>query len=324
MSPTVSVVIATYNYGRFLAGAVDSVLGQTRPALEVLVIDDGSTDDTASVMRRYQSELCVRYQRGANRGPAAARNTGIRLARGDLVAFLDADDQWLPAKLERQVPLFEAAPAVGVVYARRRLVNEAGQPLAYTQPDLHRGHVLEPLFLNNFLCLSSAVVRRNALERSGLFDERIKLASSEDYDLWLRLARDVRFDYVDEPLVLYRTGRGPDARRTEARLAVALAVMRRFLDEGGGRQWLEPTVVRRAWAETYAHMGLIVRERSRLAALGWYGKALAAAPEHGTAWKGLASALLPEAARRCLRRVLGRPVDWSAAAAAPVRPPRWR
>src|SRR5262249_53446726 len=112
------------------------------------------------------------------------------------------------------------------------------------------------------------------------------------------------------PLVLYRTGRSPDAGRAETRLATVLDVMGRFLDEGGGRQRLAPALVRRAWAETYAHLGLAVRGRSPLAALGWDGKALAAAPRHGLAWKGLVSAALPEAVRRCLRVALGRPADW--------------
>jgi len=311
MSPAVSAVIATYNHGRFLAGAVDSVLQQTFRDVEAIVVDDGSSDDTPRVMRRYRADPRVHYHREENRGPAAARNTGIRMARAPLVAFLDADDLWLPAKLEQQVRLFAAEPAPAVVYARRLLVDEAGRPLDYDQPALRRGDVLRELFLTNFICLSSAVARRAALERAGLFDEQIKLASSEDYDLWLRLARDHAFDYVDKPLVLYRTGRAPAACRSEARLWTALAVMRRFLDDKGGRQRLGGRLVRRAWAETYAHLGLFVRSRSRVGALGCYGKALAAAPGYVPAWKGLVSTLLPEAARRCLRRALGRPVDWA-------------
>jgi len=311
VTPAVSTVLATYNHGRFLAGAVNSVLGQTLPDVEVIVVDDGSTDDTPEVMRRYRGDTRVRYHRGDNRGPAAARNTGIRLARAPLVAFLDADDLWLPAKLERQVRLFAVNPALAVVYSRRLLQDQAGRHLAYEQPALYRGDVLQQLFLTNFICLSSAVVRRDALARSGLFDERIKRASSEDYDLWLRLARDHPFDYVDEPQVLYRTSRGSEAHRCEARLRTALAVMRRFLKENGGRQRLDPAVVRQAYAETYAHLGLFVRGRSRMAAVGCYGKSLAAAPGYFLAWKGLASTLLPEVFRRFLRRALGRPADWA-------------
>ena len=310
MRPAVSAVIATYNCGRFLAAAVDSVLSQTMRELEAIVVDDGSSDDTPHVMQRYRHEPRVRYHRGENRGPAAARNIGIHMARAQWVAFLDADDVWLPEKLERQIALFTADPALAVAYARRLRMDDQGRHLETEQPPLYRGNVLQPLFLNNFICLSSAVVRRVALDRSGLFDERITRPSCEDFGLWLRLARDHRFDYVDEPLVLYRTGCGHNALRAEARLRTALMVMRRFLDEEGGRQYLDPALVHRAWAETYSHLGLFVRERSPLAAMGCFCKSLAAAPGYGLAWKGLASALLPEMARRCLRRCLGRPAVW--------------
>ena len=307
MNPVVSVVTATYNCARFLARAVDSVLAQTLREVELIVVDDGSTDATPAIMRRYRDDPRVCHSRQENRGPAAARNSGIRRARAPLVAFLDADDVWLPEKLERQVPRFAADPNVAVVYARRLRIDEEGCPLSAEQPSLCRGDVLRPLFLKNFICLSSAVVRREALDWSGLFDERILRPSCEDYDLWLRLARDYRFDYVDEPLVLYRTACALDASRAEARLRTAMAVMSRFLDDKGTRYRLGPATVRRAWAETYAHLGLFVRERSRLAALGCFCKSLAAAPGYALAWKGGLTTLLPEMARRGLRRALGRP-----------------
>jgi glycosyltransferase involved in cell wall biosynthesis len=307
MNPVVSVVIATYNCGRFLASAVDSVLAQTLHEVEVIVVDDGSTDDTAEIMRPYVHHSRVRFFRQENRGPAAARNRGIQRACAPLVAFLDADDVWLPEKLECQVPRFAADPMIAVVYSRRLRIDEKGHVLNTEQPPLYRGDILRPLFLNNFICLSSTVVRREALDRSGLFNERIRRPSCEDYDLWLRLALNYRFDYVDEPHVLYRTACTHNASRSEARLRTAMTVMRRFLHDEGARHHLGSATVRRAWAETYAHLGLFVRERSRLAALGCYWKSLAAVPGYAPAWKGAVSALLPERARRRLRRALRRP-----------------
>jgi glycosyltransferase involved in cell wall biosynthesis len=298
VNPDVSVVIATYNQARFLPAALDSALGQTLCDLEVIVVDDGSTDETPLVLQRYSRESRVRVEHIANSGPAAARNRGLRWARAPLVAFLDSDDVWLPEKLERQVVLFASHPAPAVVYARRKLLDAAGNVRPYKAPPLFRGEVLPQLFLTNFICLSSAVVRRDALERCGGFDERIRSASCEDYQLWLRLARDYPFDYVDESLVLYRSEGKPAAARSEARLRTALTVMRRFLNESGGREQLPSRLVRRAWAETYAHLGHFVRERSRLAALGCYGRALAVAPGYGRAWRGLAGTLLPEPVRR--------------------------
>src|SRR5262249_54205625 len=113
MNPAVSVVVATYNYGRFLAGALNSALSQTLTNLEIIVVDDGSTDETSEVIRPYLNEPRIKYERTEHVGQPAAKNHGIRLSRAPLVAFLDADDLWLPRKLERQAALFQADPELG-------------------------------------------------------------------------------------------------------------------------------------------------------------------------------------------------------------------
>src|SRR5262249_50775349 len=186
MKPAVSVVIATYNYGRYLAGALDSVLGQTFADLEVIVVDDGSSDDTAHVVSPYLLDPRVAYHRLDHRGQPAAKNFGIRLAHAPLIAFLDADDLWVPTKHEKQLALFESDAALGVVYSRRLLIDAEGRQLAYRQPVLYRGRVLEPMFRDNFVCFSSVVLRRAVFDEVGLFDEQLPLAI--DYDLWLRVA----------------------------------------------------------------------------------------------------------------------------------------
>ncbi|MFL5242852.1 MAG: glycosyltransferase [Gemmataceae bacterium] len=309
MIPAVSVVIATYNYGRFLAGALNSVLGQSFRNLEVIVVDDGSSDDTRSVIEPFLADSRLQYVRVNHLGQPAAKNTAIRLAQAPLIAFLDADDLWLPNKLEQQLALLETRPEVGVVYGRRLLMDELGRDLECQSPECRRGDVLAALLHDNFICFSSVVVRRRVPDEVGLFDETLPLAI--DYDLWLRAALRFPFDYVDRPLVKYRTGHASLSRRVEERLAVAIRIMNRFLDEYGGRAALSPLVIRRAQAQTYYHMGLFRRPRSRLAALGWYLRCIALAPGHGLAWRGLASLALPEAARRSLRVALGRPADWA-------------
>ncbi len=309
MIPAVSVVIATYNYAHYLRAAVESALRQSFPSLEVVVVDDGSTDATPHVVRPLLSDPRVRYERTAHGGVAAAKNAGVRLARAPLVAFLDADDVWMPSKLARQAALFRADPGLGVAYTRRWLIDEHGRRLEYQQPPLFRGRVLDQLFRTNFVTFSSAMVRRAVLDEAGPFDEGLALAV--DYDLWLRVALRHRFDYVDEPLVEYRTGHANLSSRTVERLATALRVMHRFLDEFGGREVIDPAAVRYAEAETCYHIGLARRPASRLSALPWYLRALALAPAYGPAWRGLLSLPLPEAARRLLRRALGRPVDWT-------------
>jgi glycosyltransferase involved in cell wall biosynthesis len=299
----------TYNYAHFLPGAVESVLGQTMSDLELIVVDDGSTDNTSEVIRPYLADSRVRFQPVPHGGVSAAKNTGICLSRAPLVGFLDSDDRWLPEKLERQLALFQADPDLGVAYTRRLLINSAGQEVAYQQPVFHRGVILEPLFQTNFVCQSSAMVQRAVLDDVGLFDKRYPPV--EDYDLWLRIALHYRFDYVDEPLVRYRVGHASLTARTENSLLIALEIMRRFLDKEEARSRIRPAVVRRALAETYFHLSLGQRQRSRWSAFKFNVKALAREPGYLEAWKGLASLPLPESGRRLVRRLLGKPVDWS-------------
>src|SRR3990167_8128796 len=121
-TPRVSVVIPTYNYARYLPQAIDSVLGQTYPHIEVVVVDDGSTDESRDVLRAYGSR--IRWVQQERQGVSAARNRGVRESRGDLVAFLDADDRWLPTKLERQVARWCNEPELGLVHAGEEIIDE--------------------------------------------------------------------------------------------------------------------------------------------------------------------------------------------------------
>jgi glycosyltransferase involved in cell wall biosynthesis len=308
-SPSVSVVIATYNYGHYLAGAIDSVLAQTYQDFEVIVVDDGSTDDTPDVVRPYLYDPRVHYVRTENRGQPAAQNMAIRLARAPWIAFLDADDQWLPTKLEKQIDLASRVPEVGVVYTRRLEIDAEGYLLESRQPTLYKGRVLAQMFLTNFVCFSSSMVRRDVLDRVGLFDESRRHAP--DYDLWLRAARFYQFDFVGEPLVKYRVGHATLRRRhPELQLEGALARMRDFLELHGGRDFLDRELIRRGFAETYAHYGLILRDRSRIEALAKYLLAIAYQPGNYRIWMGLGSVFLPETARRLARRSLERPAEW--------------
>ena len=317
MTPSVSVVIATYNYARFLPTALESALNQTHHDLEVIVVDDGSTDDTPAVVERFLADSRVRYQRVEHLGQPKAKNTGIRLCRAPLIAFLDADDLWRPAKIEKQVALFQADPELGVAYTRRTLMNEAGQLLEYPEPMCHRGRVLTAMFQTNFICFSSVMVRGKVFEAVGLFDEDLQLAI--DYDLWLRVARQFTFNFVPESLVRYRVGHANLSTRYGERLATVLRIRERFLDELGGRSLIDPAVVRRAHAEVCCQLALATMPQSRLDSFGWLLKALATDPTYGQAWHGMVSLPMPEPLRRTARRLLGRPVEWRGQAHLAVR-----
>jgi glycosyltransferase involved in cell wall biosynthesis len=199
----VSVVIPTYNRARMVIRAIDSVLAQTFRDLELIVVDDGSTDDTVSRLRMLADARIRVLSLPANSGGSRARNEGLRAARADLVAFLDSDDEWLPLKLEAQLARLRESedPRVAVVYcpwlSRDHLAGrEAPGGLPATE-----GDVLDALLGGWNVATSAALIRRGALERVGGFDE--SLAGAHDYDLWLRLAAaGHHFVAVREPLVI--------------------------------------------------------------------------------------------------------------------------
>ncbi len=199
--PTVSIVIPAYNAARYVEAAVDGALGQTFKDVEVLVVDDGSTDDTEAVLSRYR--CAVRYFRQENSGVAAARNRGIQESTGRYVAFLDADDTWFPEKLDRQVAALESSGQHRACYSAHVICTEALEPLS-----VHRGvrksSNLEGLLLigNVVGTPSSVLCDRSLFSIVGGFDPR--LSQCADWDMWVRLATVSEFLYLDEPLVMYR------------------------------------------------------------------------------------------------------------------------
>lgn len=198
-SLAVSVVIPTYNYGTYVTQALDSVLAQTLTPHEVIVVDDGSTDDTADRIKSYEGHL--RYIRQPNRGLSAARNTGLRAATGEWVALLDSDDVWLPPKLEMQASLCRSLPAVGIV-ATGHFSFTGPDPWAVVRvPPLAPPAVevgLEDLLESGAFGSSSVIIRRDALEAVGLFDETLR--SVEDLDMWLRIAARFPIQKLNGPL----------------------------------------------------------------------------------------------------------------------------
>lgn len=197
--PKVSVVIPAYNAAPYIHRAVDSVLGQTFSDFELLVVDDGSSDDTLSILARYGDRIRALTQR--NSGPAAARNRGLSAACGEYVAFLDADDFWLPEKLERQVQLMDQRSDVGFCSTATVVVNPAGDTVGNwpCRPDVTP--FPDVLFTQSSLIsgsTSGVLVRRQLIEVLGGFDESLR--GFEDPDLWIRLAARATYVCIAEPL----------------------------------------------------------------------------------------------------------------------------
>ncbi|OGV63250.1 MAG: hypothetical protein A3K19_12980 [Lentisphaerae bacterium RIFOXYB12_FULL_65_16] len=207
----VSVVIPCYNAAAFIGEAVGSALMQTMRDLEVIVVDDGSTDDTADIVRGID-DARVQYIFQENASQAMARNAGIGVARGEFVAFLDADDRWYPEKLAKQMPLF-TTPDVGLVCCQFDIADPEGTVVTRGRQRLHRGRVLAQLLLDNFVCCSSVVVRSSLLHGEHRF--RAGRKGVEDWDLWLRLAMRSQFDFVEEALLGYRAHPGSVSRNLD-------------------------------------------------------------------------------------------------------------
>jgi glycosyltransferase involved in cell wall biosynthesis len=291
----VSVVMAAKNYARFIREAIDSVRAQTRTDWELLVIDDGSSDDTPAVVGPYLSDSRVRYFRSDTLGQPRAKNLGVALARGRFVAFLDADDAWEPTKLDKQLSLFDA-PEVGVAFCARSLMDEEGRALPTRDPGAPpTGCVLPHMFTQNFVCFSSCVVRREVFARVGGFGPQWDLAI--DYDFWLRVAAHYQFAHVNEKLVRYRTGHGNLSKRLRDRVDTALSIMHRAETRYGAAESVPPEVIAEGYASTCRTLGYVTRASEPREAVRWYLRALKWPARRWLALKGLAGA-----ARAAVRR----------------------
>jgi hypothetical protein len=224
--PRVSVIIPTFNHARFVACAVESALAQAYVDREVVVVDDGSTDDTWAVLRPYATDVTLIRQENA--GVSAARNAGLQMARGEYLLFLDADDIMAPHQLARQVPLLDALPDAGLVYCSYQHVAADGRRVL---------HLVRPCAgadpLADLLCRrlafppGAALLRRTCLEAVGPFD--VALSGAADTDLWARLAlAGYRFVHVDEPLFQYRVVPGSMSNQIDRQERDEFARLRAF------------------------------------------------------------------------------------------------
>jgi|AntDeeMetagen134_2_1112570.scaffolds.fasta_scaffold05685_2 glycosyltransferase involved in cell wall biosynthesis len=214
-SPRVGIVLPCYNEEQWIAGAIDCVLDQSYENFELVVVDDGSTDDTGAIVQEFDDPR-VRYVPQTNRGDAGARNKGLDSLETEFYAFIDADDRWHPNKLQRQIEVLDSTDAK-LVHANARYIDADGKELGKhhdepptTAEDRHQ--FLRSLFLNNVICTSSVVCHHSAIDEKR-FDE--DLYANSDHDMWLRVAENHRITYVDEILLQYRIHDGNISKNYE-------------------------------------------------------------------------------------------------------------
>jgi glycosyltransferase involved in cell wall biosynthesis len=226
----VSIIIPAYNSERTIAAAIESAVSQNFPNAEIVVVDDGSTDATPQVLEAYEGSIKVKRQ--ANAGAAAARNAGVAASVGEYLAFLDADDLWLPRRLERTVSALETNPDTVMAFGDYIPMDESGRLLEPTRAGRAPSH--RDLLQKAWPILTSAVtVRRSAFEKAGGFCEEFKGCGGDDPYMWLLLSEHGQFEYVAQPLMIYRLispvavvekyerGRQTFARLVAARYGVA-------------------------------------------------------------------------------------------------------
>ena len=304
--PLVSVVIPVYNGERYLPETLRSVFEQTYANIEVICVDDGSTDRSAAILDSYGDRIIVVRQE--NTGVGGARNTGMKTARGDFIALLDQDDWWRPEKTEKQVALFVADENLGLVHTASDHYDEAsgnyvGPLHPEAQPQRLVGDCYPRLLLDNQIYNSSVMVRKSVLDRVGYCDPDIQGNTVADYDLWLRIAKVSRLGFVEEPLTVFRLHSAQGTWDRRKMLGEESRLLERILAGGGVEVFAE---LRRRMARLYDELAVAhldagePREARRNFARSWKWKA---SPRAVLGW---VACLLPAAVIRRLQALRSR------------------
>lgn len=219
MKPTVSVIIPTYNCAKYICETIDSVLSQTYKDFEIIVVDDGSTDNTKEVLKPYMEKIRYIYQK--NGGRSSARNTGIKTARGRYVAFLDSDDLWIPGKLAKQVNILESNENIDFLFGDKQRFSDDGRIITSSMfvkrgydenffgDSLYVRDAYKKLLQGSFIPTGTVIMKRECFDRSGLFDEAIY---AEDFEFWLRTALFNNFAYSTDLWELERDREGSGSK----------------------------------------------------------------------------------------------------------------
>lgn len=229
--PLVTILIPAYNASPYISESLESALGQTYEALEIMVVDDGSTDNTEELVREFGDKVV--YLKKENGGPSSARNYGIARAKGEYIAFLDADDLWYPEKIAIQIEAFQNEPELGMTYCNMQPINKE-DVLTYVKPypeavsQRFSGDVFYKLFMFNFIPTPTVMVKKEVFEKAGLFPEHLRF--SEDYHMWLRICAYYKARHIDQVLAYRRIHQGQASNDLDELYKGELRVIRDIIE----------------------------------------------------------------------------------------------
>ncbi|KPQ01377.1 glycosyltransferase [Marinobacter sp. HL-58] len=287
---TVSVVTPTYNRARFLPDAVNSVLAQTYPDFELIIVDDGSMDNTRDVLEPFLADRRVRYFYQENQGQSRARNLALDQAAGDFIAFLDSDDTWALDKLEKQLAVLHAHPDVEIVHGDEATIDEHGTVISVENMKRYSGRITRQLLADNSVSITTALVRRRCFDEMGGFDTSVGVA--DDYELWLRFSARYRYHYEPGVVASYRVMADQISSDKRRRFAANERIIRAFLASYG--EVLSPWERRWGLARFFCRKArYLAREGERGKAVGAIAGALTNAPLDAVVWKALYRVMVP-------------------------------
>ena len=299
--PRVSVIIPLYNSNPFIMETLDSVLSQSYEDMEVITVDDGSSDNTGDLVRSRGDKRLV-YIRQDNAGISAARNRGLSVAKGEYIAFIDHDDKWLPGKIAKQMALFNSQKDLGLVYSDAYIVNAAGQRggtfFKISKP--HCGMVFEYMMNGNFIPVLTAVIKKSITEKTGYFDQRYKIA--EDWDYFIRVSKICPVSFVDAPLAEYRVHASSFSRNRVLMLEEVIDILMKLLAHADRRSNI---ILKRNLSSYSSLLGSIcLKSGDLLKARDIFSKAAAYSPVNIRARLGLAGSHLPVRLARYIGNII--------------------
>ena len=286
----ISVITPTYNRARVLPAAVASVLSQTFGDFELIIVDDGSEDNTPDVLKPFFADRRVRYVYQENQGQSHARNLALKQATGDFIAFLDSDDVWAPDKLEKQLAVFRANSEVDIVHGDEAIINEQGSVVSLQNMRRYSGRITRYLLADNSVSITTALVRRRCFDEMGGFDTSVGVA--DDYELWLRFSARYCYQYEPGIVASYRVMADQISSDKRRRYAANERIIQQFLARYG--EVLSPGERRWGLARFYC------RKARYFASAGERGKAVGAiagalhnAPLDSVVWRALYRVAVP-------------------------------